>query len=262
MSEQPKPAFGVGSFCWNELYTTDLKKASEFYEKVLGWKFDAHEEMGGYNMIMVGDKSVGGAMDISAPEFGGMPSCWGYYIDVENCDDTVERAKGLGAEVLREPGDVPEVGRFAALKDPTGAFFNVIALKQHSTEHPEPAPGQFLWVELMSRDFDKSTAFYSELIGWKAQEMPMPDGAYTLFQTANGNAGGGMPMPKDVPAEVPDNWTGYIHVTDIDKSCKDVEAAGGHVIFPPMEVPEVGRFSHISDPTGAVVAIMQPAPMG
>ncbi|MCB9896325.1 MAG: VOC family protein [Planctomycetes bacterium] len=262
MSEQPKPAYGVGSFCWNELYTNDLKKAGDFYKKVLGWNFVPHGEMGGYNMILLGDKAVGGAMDISKPEFGGMPSCWGYYIDVEDCDKSVERAKSLGAEVMNGPSDVPEVGRFAALKDPTGAFINLITLKQHATEVPCAEPGHFLWVELMSRDFAKSRAFYTELIGWKPEEMPMPGGTYTLFRSKNGNAGGGMTMPPDVPKEVPDNWTGYIHVTDIEKSCKDVEAAGGHVIFPPMEVPNVGRFSQISDPTNAVVAIMQPAQMG
>jgi predicted enzyme related to lactoylglutathione lyase len=69
-------------------------------------------------------------------------------------------------------------------------------------------------------------------------------------------------MPKEIPAEVPSNWTGYIQVPDIDKTCKDVEAAGGQLMFPIMEVPDVGRFTHIQDPAGAVVAVMQPAPMG
>ncbi|MCB9935369.1 MAG: VOC family protein [Planctomycetes bacterium] len=261
MSEQPKVAFGPGSFCWNELYTTDLKKAAKFYEKVLGWKFVPHGEMGGYNMIMVGDRAVGGAMDISKPEFGGMPSCWGYYIDVEDCDQTVERATSLGAEVMREPADVPEVGRFAALKDPAGAAINVIALKQHANEPPCPVPGDFLWVELLSRDFSKAAKFYSQLLGWQGIEMPMPEGVYTVFQSKGANAGGGMPMPAQVPAEVPSHWVGYIHVADIDKSAEAVKAAGGQVLFPVMEVPNVGRFTQIVDPTGAVVALMTPAPM-
>ena len=259
MSEQPKPAYGPGSFVWNELYTKDLKRAGEFYGKVLGWKFMPHGDMGDYNMIMLGDKAIGGAMDISKPEFGGMPACWGYYIDVEKCDESVERAKALGAELLNGPMEVPNVGRFAAMKDPTGAAFSLITLTQHATEPGCPDPGHFIWVELMARDFPKARAFYSELIGWKTEEMPMPEGPYTLFRNGNGNSGGGMEMPHDVPKEVPSNWVGYIHVADIDKSCKNVEAAGGHVIFPPMEVPNVGRFSHISDPTGAMVAIMQPA---
>jgi predicted enzyme related to lactoylglutathione lyase len=218
--------------------------------------------MGDYNMIMVGEQAIGGAMDVSKPEFGGMPSCWGYYIDVENCDRTVERAKQLGATLINGPIDEPEVGRFAALKYTTGAMFSVITLGKHATEAPCAEPGHFLWVELMTRDVKRATAFYTELIGWKTQVMPMPEGEYTLLQNKNGNAGGIMQMPPDVPKEVPANWVGYIHVPDVDKSAKAVDANGGHTFFPPMDIPNVGRFTHISDPTGAVVAIMTPAMPG
>jgi predicted enzyme related to lactoylglutathione lyase len=256
--QQPQPAYGVGSFCWNELYTPDLKKAKTFYEKVLNWKFVAHGDMGDYNMIMVGKEAIGGAMDTSKPEFGGMPSCWGYYVDVENCDKTVERAKKLGATLLNGPMEVPEVGRFAALKDPTGAAISVITLRSHGTKPECADPGHFLWRELMTRDVKKATAFYTELLNWKTQVMPMPEGDYTLVQNKHGNAGGIMKMPPDVPKEVPNNWVGYIHVTDVDKTAKAVDAAGGHTFFPPMDIPNVGRFTHISDPTGAVVAIMTP----
>ncbi len=157
--------------------------------------------------------------------------------------------------------DVPDVGRFAALTDSNGAFFSVIALKQHATERPSGAPGQFLWVELMSRDFPKSRAFYTDLLDWQAEEVPMPGGNYTLFRTANGAAGGGMVMPQEVPDMVPDNWVGYVHVPAIDKSCQDVERMGGTVLFAPMDIPGAGRFCQIQDPTGAVVALLQPTPM-
>ncbi len=101
MSEQTSPAYGVGSFCWNELYSSDLKKAAEFYQGLVGWKFTEHGQTHDYHMIMLGDQVIGGAMDISKPEYGGMPSCWGYYIDVQNCDDTVARqgAGGSGTQI-------------------------------------------------------------------------------------------------------------------------------------------------------------------
>jgi predicted enzyme related to lactoylglutathione lyase len=110
----------------------------------------------------------------------------------------------------------------------------------------------------MSRDFSKAAAFYSELVGWKTQEMPMPDGSYTLFANKHGNAGGGMPMPPHVPTEVPSYWIGYIHVPELDAVIKKVEENGGQILFPPMHVPGVGRFTQITDPTGAMVAIMTP----
>ncbi len=47
----------------------------------------------------------------------------------------------------------------------------------------------------MSRGFEQARTFYASLLGWEVQEIPMPDGAYTLFQAASGGAGGGTPTP-------------------------------------------------------------------
>ncbi|MCA8916423.1 MAG: VOC family protein [Planctomycetes bacterium] len=263
MTEQPKPAFGPGSFMWHEHATRDQKKSMDFYSKVFGWKY---EEMdlgpnGKYQIIKAPGEGpgVGGMMEMKG-EWGDMPSHWAYYIDVEDVDAAVARVEGLGGKVMHPATDIPP-GRFAAIQDPTGAHVYIMKPTEHAKEVPCGEPGHFIWVELMARDFEKARVFYSELVGWKSEEMPMPEGKYTLFRNTNGNVGGGMEMPHDVPKEVPSNWVGYIHVADIEKSCKDVEAAGGQVIFPPMEVPNVGRFSHIADPNGAMVAIMQPAVM-
>jgi len=50
------------------------------------------------------------------------------YFSVDDCDAIVERAKGLGAEVLSPPKDIPDTGRFAVLKDPQGAAVAVIKM--------------------------------------------------------------------------------------------------------------------------------------
>lgn len=258
MSEQPKPAYGPGSFCWNELYSKDYKASQKFYEAVLGWKFEPWGP-GGYWMIKVGDKSVAGLMDTDKPEWAQLPNMWGYYIDVENIEQTARRVESLGGKVIHPPEDVPEVGRFATLIDPAGAMVNIIQMKQHATVPPCPDPGHFLWVELISRDFPRARAFYSELVGWKATEMPMPEGTYTLFQNGSGNVGGGMQAPPQIPAEVPSHWMGYVHVPDLEATLKKVQAAGGNVLMPPLDVPNVGRFAAIADPTGAAVSLMTPA---
>ena len=71
-----------------------------------------------YTIWMLGDDDgVGGAMP---PPMDGMPSFWGVYFSVEDTDATVAKAKGLGANVLAEPMDIPDVGRFAALDGPAG----------------------------------------------------------------------------------------------------------------------------------------------
>jgi predicted enzyme related to lactoylglutathione lyase len=113
------------SLTWNELMSTDIEGVKAFYGGLFGWKAETMEMGDGppYTVWMLGEGGVGGGMASPMP---GMPSFWGTYFAVADCDATVEKAKELGATVMNGPMDVPEVGRMAALSDPQGAAFNVI----------------------------------------------------------------------------------------------------------------------------------------
>ena len=50
-----------------------------------------------------------------------MPEFWMAYIAVDDVDKRVAKAKKAGATIVREPFDVPGVGRIAILKQPGGA---------------------------------------------------------------------------------------------------------------------------------------------
>ncbi len=54
-----------------------------------------------------------------------IPPHWGVLFAVADCDDTVAKARALGATVTNEPMDMP-IGRFAGLIDPQGASFTVM----------------------------------------------------------------------------------------------------------------------------------------
>jgi predicted enzyme related to lactoylglutathione lyase len=58
-------------------------------------------------------------------EWGDVPPHWLAYFQVDTVDSSVEKAKGLGATLTMGPQDLPEVGRFAMLRDPQGATFYV-----------------------------------------------------------------------------------------------------------------------------------------
>jgi predicted enzyme related to lactoylglutathione lyase len=56
------------------------------------------------------------------PEGSG-PSAWLPYIGVEDVDATFAKVEALGGTVWVKPTDIPNVGRFAVVSDPTGAMF-------------------------------------------------------------------------------------------------------------------------------------------
>ena len=135
MSEQTMPA--NGSFCWNELSTTDDAAAIKFYTELLGWEVKAGTATACegsdappmvYNEIVVEGKHVGGIYKMG-PEFGGAPSHWMAYVAVDDVDASAAKVAELGGSVCVPPTDIPNVGRFCVVKDPTGATISIITLK-------------------------------------------------------------------------------------------------------------------------------------
>jgi uncharacterized protein len=127
------PGVGVvnepGSFCWQELYTTDPQRAADFYSGLFGWKREArHMDFGDYVIFERGGRMVAGMMK-TPKEWGPVPPHWLVYFAVDDCDAAVEKAKKLGANVSVAPMDVETAGRFALLTDPQRAAFAVIRPK-------------------------------------------------------------------------------------------------------------------------------------
>ncbi len=103
-----------------ELNTTDLDKAKSFYTSLFDWKLN-DMPMGGsdtYTMIEVGEGTGGGMMKHPVP---GAPSAWLAYVQVADIKAATEKARSLGARVMREPLEVTDAGWLSIIIDPTGA---------------------------------------------------------------------------------------------------------------------------------------------
>jgi predicted enzyme related to lactoylglutathione lyase/uncharacterized protein YndB with AHSA1/START domain len=90
-------------------------------------------------------------------------------------------------------------------------------------------------------------------LDWQMEEFPGMD--YTIIKVGEGTGGGMMknPMPGD-----PDNWLPYILVDDVAASTEKAKSLGATVARDMTEVPNMGWFSVIVDPTGAAFGLWQP----
>jgi predicted enzyme related to lactoylglutathione lyase len=115
-----------GTWCWNELNTRDVAKATSFYRHVFEWDADI-TDMGGmsYTEWKNNGATIGGMLDMPAAVPPEVPAHWLVYFAVSDTDATVAAAEKLGATTLMAPTDIPP-GRFAVLADPAGAAFAVI----------------------------------------------------------------------------------------------------------------------------------------
>lgn len=115
--------------------------------------------------------------------------------------------------------------------------------------------GAFSWCELMTTDVAAAKTFYGELLGWELEDMPMPDGNYTVIKAGGEAMAGMMAMPPPAQDQPP-HWGVYVTVPDVDATVAQAQALGGKVLLPPTDIPKVGRFSVLQDPQGAVLSVI------
>ena len=109
----------ANAFVHVELNTTDVDKAKAFYGKLFDWALE-DVSMGDftYTMIKVGTGTGGGMMKHPVP---GAPSAWLAYVEVDDIAAATEKAKSLGAKIMKDVTEVPGAGWLSILIDPTGA---------------------------------------------------------------------------------------------------------------------------------------------
>jgi predicted enzyme related to lactoylglutathione lyase len=112
----PRP----GTFCWDELHTTDTEAAKKFYEGVFGWTGYLGEGEPYWHWRNAG-KEIGGMMPVQGGP--GVPPHWLAYIAASDVDGATKKVETLGGQVIVTPMEVPKVGRFSVAQDPTGGVF-------------------------------------------------------------------------------------------------------------------------------------------
>jgi uncharacterized protein len=111
-----------------ELNTTDLDKAKEFYGQLFSWKLQDMPMAGmTYTVIGVGEGTGGGMMKHPVP---GAPSSWLAYVLVDDIHASTKKAASLGAKILRDVTEVPDMGWLSILTDPTGATLGLWQAKR------------------------------------------------------------------------------------------------------------------------------------
>jgi predicted enzyme related to lactoylglutathione lyase len=133
---QPKNHVGMaadsmdlGSFCWNECGTHNVKKAEEFYSKLFSWeiKKSTSEKMQ-YGEIYLEEKHPFGGIYELTKEMKDVPPHWICYFNVENCKKSTDLAKKMGAAIRMDNMAIPDMGHISVISDPQGAVFGLFSI--------------------------------------------------------------------------------------------------------------------------------------
>ncbi len=252
-----------GRVVWHDLNTTDIEKAKRFYGEMFAWSIKAE---GQWHLIYPGDnpqEHFGAVMALDAKR--NLPSHWLPYIAVESLDDAMGKVQKAGGKVHMGKTPAGKTGNFAVCGDPQQATF---VLWQYNEGEPKaerdapPPAGRFCWDELLTSDPEGAESFYTQALGFKTEHMEMPGMRYTLWlrgaKKPDGKpreGGGMMKMPPGVPHPF---WLSYVSVADCDASVDKAKRLGATITSPPMDIPNVGRYAALLDPTMAAISILGP----
>lgn len=119
--------------------------------------------------------------------------------------------------------------------------------------------------EIPTDDHPRAKQFYAEVFGWQVQDMPMGEDVYTFAITSpvdeqfqhqeSGAINGGMFKRN---AELPvKNPVITIGVDSIDEHVPRIQAAGGTLVVPKGEVPDMGYYAYFTDTEGNLMGLWE-----
>jgi predicted enzyme related to lactoylglutathione lyase len=160
-----------GRFLWFDLMTPDTSAAQTFYKSVMGWGTEdwpgAPEGMT-YTMWTAGGAPIGGSVDLATLEEPAPPH-WLTHIGTDDLDQTLRNVEANGGTALAPAKSLPDVGRYAPIRDPQGAVF--MAYEPASAEPFAMAKdGQVSWNELATTDVPAALTFYRAVFGWNEND--------------------------------------------------------------------------------------------
>ncbi len=121
-------------------------------------------------------------------------------------------------------------------------------------------PGTFCWVDLATTDPESAKAFYGELFGWGAEDMPAGEGfTYSMMNLDGDTICGLYEMDDERRSQgAPPYWLSYVSVEDAGEAAAKAKELGGEVVEEAFDVMDSGRMAVISDPEGAILPLWQP----
>lgn len=111
-------------------------------------------------------------------------------------------------------------------------------------------------IELSSNDHKKDAGWYKDVFGWETTEYA--DMNYSTWSGVDDSVGGGFNAVSD---EYPAGTIMvYIHTDNLAETVAKIKEKGGTIVLESYEIPTVGTMATFKDPTGNLMALLEPMP--
>jgi hypothetical protein len=243
-----------GKFVWADLVTDDLGTAMKFYTALFGWTF---RDLGGYVIAANDERPLGGMFQRRQPEGQHGKPRWFAYLSVESVSRAQRAVTEGGGRVLAAPKKFPRRGEQAVFADAEGAVFGVLKSSSGDPQDFLAEPGDWIWIQLLSRDARRAAAFYRQVGGYELIENTASNRVSDFVLASKGYARATVrTIPSDHP-EVQPNWLPFVRVKGVTEAVAQARQLGGQVLLEPKPELLEGKVAVVADPTGAAIGLLE-----
>ena len=146
-----------------DLSTYTPRETMSFYQDVFGWKF---VNVQGQYLAFTDNQLVAGLYE--TPERFkrmSMPHFWMTYIQVDDADSIVLKARALGG-VIEADEVIQDFGRIALIRDPQGAGFTIYEGDRLECTRTVNQANTLIWNELHVSSIQSIIPFYEGVFNW------------------------------------------------------------------------------------------------
>jgi predicted enzyme related to lactoylglutathione lyase len=244
-----------GKFVWADLVTDDVAGARRFYGELFNWTF---RDLGGYVVAANEERPLCGIFHRDRP--ADRPQArprWFGYVSVSSVEKAQRAVMQAGGRVLAAPRTLPKRGEQAIFADTEGALFGV--MKSASGDPPDfmAEPGDWIWVQLLSRDAKKASEFYRAVGGYQVIENTAGNRLSDYVLTSKGYARATVRTIPESRPQVQPSWLPFVRVKSVRESVVLAKRLGGKTLLEPKPELIEGRAAVIADPAGAAIGLLE-----
>lgn len=244
-----------GKFVWADLVTHDAVAAQRFYGSLFRWSF---RDYGGYLIAANDERPLCGIFQRPKPQDHAQAKPrWIGYLSVPNVTRAQRTVTAGGGRVLAAPRKFPDRGEQAIFADPEGVVFGVIKSSSGDPEDFLAEPGDWIWMQLVTRDARKAAEFYREVADYDILENTTAGRLSEFVLSSDGYA---RATVRTIPArleQVQPAWLPFVRVAVLAESVAQVGRLGGTVLLPPNPSVFDAKVAVIADPTGAAIGLLE-----
>jgi uncharacterized protein len=243
-----------GKFVWADLVTDDVPAARKFYAQLFDWTF---RDLDGYVIAANGDHPLCGMFQRPRPKDQSGQPRWIGYLSVPDVQKAQRAVTAAGGKVLAPARNLPERGEQAVFADAEGVVFGVIKSSSGDPQDLLADRGDWIWMQLLSRDGRKAAEFYRKVGGYEIMANVETNRPGDLVLASAGYARAAVRSMRTDDDRVRPTWLPFVRVQSVSESVTKAKQLGGKGLIEPKPELFGGKVALIADPTGAAIGILE-----